>query len=181
LLLLSAFAQATAFGFLAAPENTATTPSAWTRNLGNEERCTKASGMRFLAVVDQVSRTPFVLQQAQLASRSRAYVAFDGLLDSDAGAMGVADHLTAFLADPESKHRDALLACFADREVELEAGPLMTAVVRLLTATDSRTRRMAALALAAGGAVGEAELGKGLDALSVEWAEDIRATLRLSA
>lgn len=67
-----------------------------------------------------------------------------------------------------------------DPVLEFESGPLMTAVAQLLTATDSRTRRMAALALASSGIVGETELRRGLDALSVEWAEDIRATLQLS-
>lgn len=181
ILVVSALAQMAAFGVLTQQDNAATVAGAWASDLGQEERSTSTSEAQSPAVSRQVTRAPSVLHQALLAaSRAKAYAAFDRLLDDSTPAAIGEPQLAAFLGDPENKYRDALLACLADREVVLEAGSLMTAVAQLLTANDSRTRRMAALALASSGAVGEAELGRGLDALSVEWAEDIRATLRLS-
>jgi hypothetical protein len=182
MLIVSALAQAAALGVLTQQENAVTVAGSWARDLGQEERSTSTSAVHARDVSKQVSRAPSALQQAQLAAtRAKAYAVFDRLLDDSTPSVIGEAQLAAFLGDPENKYRDALLACLADREVELEPGPLMMAVAQLLTAADSRTRRMAALALASSGEVGEAELGRGLDALSVEWAEDIRATLRLSA
>jgi len=180
---LTALAHASTLMFFADPGNAATTAGSWARDLGHEEEKTNTPDIGGVTVPHEVPRIQAVVRQAQsAASRAKAYAAFDALFAEGDFLMANAEFpLVAYLSDPESQHRDALLACFADREIELESGALVAAVAQLLTAIDARTRRVAALALASSGSAGEVELGRGLDALSVEWAEDIRSTLKLSA
>lgn len=179
---LSALAQAATLTF-ANPDNAASSRDGWAQDLGHEERATNPSGARPAAVDSEVPQFALALQKArETTSRSRAYSAFEEVLSShDITSPLVEVALATYLVDPTNAHRDALLGCLADRETELSSGALLTAVGQLLAATDARTRRMAALALSASGPSGETELGRGLDALSLEWAEDIRQTLRWSA
>lgn len=179
ILWLSVLAQASALILFA--DTSATVAGSWARDLGHLEQNTNPSSVGGTAVSPSALRLHSVLLQVQSATtRTQAYAAFDTVLADD-DLSGAEFALITFLSDPESMHREALLACFADREIKLESASLVAAVAQLLTATDARTRRMAALALASSGNAGVVELGRGLDALSLEWAEDIRSTLRLSA
>jgi hypothetical protein len=109
-------------------------------------------------------------------SRLKAYALFDAFLIGDHDLSGP---LTEYLRDPQKRHREALLGCMADREVEL--GPaLREPILGLLEASDDRTRRMAALALASGGPAAEEALSEALGQLPSEVAEDLKETLRLA-
>jgi hypothetical protein len=130
-----------------------------------------------------IARLDGGLHRAESAStRTKAYDVFEDVLATVTLESTYAEEiLTRYLLNAENKYREALLSCLADRETELGVGSITKAVAKLLGSHDPRTRRMAGLVLAFGGSAGESELGKGLDALPVEWAQDIRATLRLSA
>jgi hypothetical protein len=178
---LAALAYAAAAPVVRDAETTAALSGGWARDLGYERG--NASDILAVAVTPKMSKAQRAIQKAQLAgSRPKAYEAFDALFEvNDLTLPELEAELSAYLSAPDSAHRDALLACLSDREIELPVGPLMSAVVGLLAAPDARTRRMAALTLASSGEVGETELGRGLDALSLDWAKDIRATLSLTA
>ncbi len=115
-----------------------------------------------------------------LLKRQHAYDAFENVLRSV--DPGLQTDLALYLSNGQMRHREALLACMADREFQLEEPALLEVLRRLLTHDDTRMRRVAALVLFSGGEPGskvlEEEMG---GSLPKEIATDFLALFRLAS
>ena len=98
-----------------------------------------------------------ILDEAQAeGKKSRAYAYFEDVLRSTDS--GLQRSLALYLSNDQMRGRETLLSCMADHEFQLADEALLAAIRRILTHTDTRTRRMAALALFSGGVNGSTVL-----------------------
>ena len=89
--------------------------------------------------------------------------------------------LSCYLADPDAPYKTTLLGCMADREIVLEAGPLLDAVSALLLAANLDLARSAALAMAVAGERATTALRVALDGLPQERRRDLNQFLTFAA